>query len=146
MKKQQTKEEALKSNSTTLIVLEAIGAICLVLGFVIPDIIIIALLFALTFILMGPYVYYKGKQTINRSYCPSCSTKYDYQKDVAWEVMDKVETDTKVTATVEFACTCHNCQETQNFTQKFVVASYNQKTNSWKENNIYNLVRNYFWK
>ena len=146
MKKQQTKEEAFKSNLITLIVLEAIGVICLVLGFIIQDLLIFAMLFALTFILVAPYVWVQGKKRINRSYCPSCSTKYDYQKDISWEVTDTTETATKETANVEFECLCRNCKEKQEFTQKFVVATYDQKNNSWKENNIETLTRKYFWK
>ncbi len=146
MTKQQTKEEAFKSNLVTLIVVEAIGVICLVLGFIIQDLMIVAMIFAATFILVGPYVWAKGKKCINRSYCPSCSTKYNYQKDISWEVTDTMETATKETANVEFECVCPNCNEVQVFNQNFVTASYDQKKNSWKQNNIQTLTRKYFWK
>ena len=146
MNKQEAKEKALKSNLTTFIVLEAIGVVCVVLGLIVKAILIFALLFGVTFILMAPYVWWNGKKCISRSFCLNCATKYNYQDDITWEVTDTTETNTKETATVEFECTCPSCNEKQTFTQKFVVAAFNQKTNSWKEFNIDTLTRKYFWK
>ena len=57
------KDKALKSNKITFIVLEAIGVVCLALGFIIGDLVMYAgILFGATFILCGPYVWGMGKK------------------------------------------------------------------------------------
>ena len=127
------------------IIIEAIGVVCLVLGFVL-GIAIIGILFALSFILGGLYVWSKGKKCISRSYCPHCEKKYNYDTDISWEITDTTETINKITANVEFECICSKCENQQTFTQKFVTSYYDQKQDAWKENNIHTMARKYFWK
>ena len=145
MKKQQTKEEALRSSWAVLIVLWAIGCACLIFGLIVREFLDFAGIIAAIMILVGPYLLITTRKRIKRSYCPSCATAYDYQKDISWEETEEMETDNKQTAVVEFVCHCRKCNEKTIFTKKFVVASYDKNKNTWKYNNVETLARKYFW-
>ena len=146
MEKQKTKEKALKENKTTFIVLEAIGVAFLVLGIILSDLLIIAAMFAITFILGGVWSFFRGKKIISRSFCPHCNTKYDYQKDISWEEIQRDETVDKVMAKVEFQCCCPQCKEKIDFVESFKIMYYDKQKNTWKQNNLSTMARKYFWK
>ena len=145
-KKVKTKEKALKENLTTLIVLEILGAAFLILSFLIEGIMIFGLLFAVSFIFGGIYVYFIGKKAIKHSYCPDCNTKYDYANNINWEEVERIEKNDKVISKVEFNCVCPNCGKVQEFSQDFTVLYYDKKKGAWKENNLNSMVRKHFVK
>ena len=147
----KTKEKALSENKRNLIVLEIIGIAALILGLILGlTISIFILYFGLVFgvaaMLIAPYVYFNEKKRINRSYCPNCATNYDYQNNISWEVASTEENEKNVKAIVDFECTCSKCGNTVNFSEKFVIASYNNEKHRWEKYNISNLARKYFIK
>ena len=146
MKKQQTKKEALKKNLIEFIIFEAIALVIVILGIIISDFILFALIFAVAFALGGLYFWFDGKKRIKHSYCPYCEAKYNYKDDIKWEETESIETNRKETSVVEFECTCPNCKEVTTFTKKFVTAQYVEKTGEWKQYSIDSLVKNFFWK
>ena len=68
MAKQITKEKALKHNLRTFIVIEALAVIFFVVGLIIPAIQIIAILFAVSFVLGGFVAFSAGKKCILKVY------------------------------------------------------------------------------
>ena len=141
------KDKALKSNKITFIVLEVIGIACLAAGYIIGDMVLYAgVLFGGCFVLMGPYVWAKGKKCINNSFCPECGTKYQYETDVEWEVTGQTDDGNKEKAIVEFNCVCRKCNHEAEFTQTFVTAYYDNKKGTWVRHNVKTLARKYFWK
>ena len=146
MGKVKTKKEALKGNLITFIGMEVLGTVGLVLGLLFEDIMILGLIFAITFVLGGVYVYLDGKKAINRSYCLDCKTKYDFNKDINWEEVERVEKNDRVISKVEFECTCPKCGVIQEFSQNFTVSHYDKKKGEWRENNLYTMARKYFVK
>ena len=96
---------------------------------------------------IGNFVDIAGRiKRINRSYCSVCGEKFDYDDDVAWDVDEVETTSTKQTAIVEIECHCEYCDNVDEYRTKLTIARYNKTTNSWKEQNIYNLVRKLFVK
>ena len=145
-KKVTTKKKALKENLIQLIIFEILGAACLVLGFLIEGIMIFGLLFGVSFILIGIFLYFRGRKAIKYSYCPDCNTKYDYDDNINWEEVERIEKNDKVISKVEFKCVCPNCGKVQEFSQDFTVAHYDKQKGVWKENNLNSMVRKYFVK
>ena len=145
MKETDTKEKALKENTKIVIVMELIGVICLAIGIIFEDLVFIGVI-GLILIPAGFFVLSDGKKRINRSFCPYCGEKYDYENDVSWEETERFDEENKVVANVEFECCCSNCGETQEFSQKFTILSYDKNKNTWKQNNLKTMARKYFWK
>ena len=146
MAKQITKGKALKDNLRTFIVIEALAVIFFVVGFIIPAIQIIAILFAVSFVLGGFIAFSAGKKCINRSFCPKCSAKYDYERDISWEEIEREEKTNKIVAKVEFRCVCPECKQQNEFVQPFTILYYDKQKNTWKQNNLRTMARKYFWK
>ncbi len=71
----------------------------------------------------------KTKKQIKRSYCPNCGAKYDYNDDVEYQVSEEIQKQASIEAVVEFECTCGNCGNTTEFTEKFTIASIDKNGN-----------------
>lgn len=146
MKKEKTKEQALKAILILFIVTEAIAVICLALGFIISGLWIFGLIFGASFALGGVYIYFSYKKAIKRSFCRDCGTKYDFNNDITWEEVERVEKDSKEISKVEFTCKCPNCGKTQEFSYNFMVSFYDKSKGRWIEKNLETMARKYFWK
>ncbi len=145
-KKVKTKDKALRENLIQLIIYEILGAAALILGILIEGIMIFGILFAVVFIPLGIIEFFRGKKAIKYSYCSDCNTKYDYDNNINWEEVERIEKNDKVISKVEFKCVCPNCGKVQEFSQDFTVAHYDKQKGVWKENNLNSMVRKYFVK
>ena len=83
---------------------------------------------------------------VKRSFCKECGTKYNYERDISWEIESEEEKENKVVDNIEVECTCPKCGATNNFTVTQTVAKLDTKTGQLKKFNISNLMRNYFYK
>lgn len=145
-KKVKTKDKALRENLIQLIIFEILGAAALILGILIEGIMIFGILFAVVFIPLGIILFFKDRKAIKYSYCSDCNTKYDYDNNINWEEVERIEKNDKVISKVEFECVCPNCGKVQEFSQDFTVAYYDKQKGVWKENNLNSMVRKYFVK
>lgn len=44
-----------------------------------------------------------------RARCKECDTKYDYDNDVSWSVVQEIEEQNCIKSVVDITCVCHNC-------------------------------------
>lgn len=143
----ETKKQALKHNAIFFFIFLALSSVCIVLGIVLPGDWTYALL-AFGVLWFGYSFYYliNGILRINRSYCPECSTGYDYENyDVTWhEISQSVEND-KVISTIKFECVCPKCGNKVTFHKTFRRGTYSQDQEKWKEHDIYALAKKIFW-
>lgn len=122
----------------------AIAIVLIAVGFSSDDLIFLSLI-GFLFLAGALYTYFNCMQRVKRSFCPECGRKYDYEDDIAWGVSDEVETQDKVTAMVEFECTCSHCGKNVNFRKNFVISRYDKQKNAWINSNITQLAKKYFW-
>ncbi len=86
-----------------------------------------------------------------RTTCKACGTKYDYEEDISWELMEQSTTldahnNPKVVQTVDVTCECPNCDAIKKLTRKYVVLEYVKRGNDYdkKEYFLEDLVRKDF--
>ena len=113
--------------------------ISLIFMFILPEVAGIGFLIFLFYMIMGPF----WIKELKRGYCTNCGSKFDYQNDIEWEVVEEISEENSVKALVEFSCNCANCGSTQTFTKKFTVASYNSQKQNWTRHNLDTLCRKY---
>lgn len=82
------------------------------------------------------------RKRVKRSYCPYCGEKYDYEEDVAWEVLNVTVSNNNKKADVEFQCVCSNCGEETAFTKNFTIAYF--QNGKYVEKNIQTEAKKYF--
>lgn len=83
---------------------------------------------------------------VKRSFCKYCGAKYNYNRDIAWEVSSEEEKTNSLVAYVDVECTCQNCGAEVDFTLKQTTASVDPKTGRVKQYNLRNSMRKYFYK
>ena len=81
-----------------------------------------------------------SKKDIKRQYCLSCGQRYD---DYDYEVIEEINSGTKLEEVVEFTLECEECGDSRTFTQKFTVATIDSKGNI-KRQNLDKLIAKYF--
>ena len=126
------RKKALMKNTIATIVWFLIGVVVAVIGVMNADMTdwggFVAAIGALLII----FALSSGGQTkkrIKRSYCPECGEKYDYNDDVEYVVSEEIEKNTSIEAVVDFECTCGNCGNSTEFTEKFTIASIDKNGN-----------------
>lgn len=133
LKEPQTLAEAKKKTIVTCIVSGLAYAIVCVLFFIISPWLGGILLIPAPFLIA--YVYYLCNQKSKRNFCPKCGAKFDYEKDVSWNVTNYEEKSytpqsnsnskkivEKRFETVCFDCKCAKCGEVTSFEKKFTTA------------------------
>lgn len=121
------------------------AAICAVIGTFLGGI-LIGLIVAAVVICISAYFVLKNLVSIKRSFCKACGAKYNYERDISWEVSSQQEKERSVVAHVNVECTCPNCGEITEFSVTQTVASIDPKTGRIRQANISNLMKNYFYK
>lgn len=136
----KTLKQALKVNLIATYILLGIAVVMFVLQTVVGNILFTMLG---AFFLLSVFFNIHDRKRIKRSYCPHCQTQYDYEQAVAWECSNVVTTNRSQKADVEIVCTCLQCGQQTQFTQRFEIAEIDA-LGRIKEHNIYNIVRKYF--
>lgn len=144
-KKEKTLKQSKREILITLLIMGIIAVTLTIVGFAVENLTILGFI-GLLMILGTIYGGYDMMQRIKRSYCPACGKRYDYEEDIAWDVGEVVETDKKVTATVDFECKCQACEKTTEFSKKFVISRYDEQKKKWVDSNIKQLAKRYFVK
>ena len=137
------REEALKKNSRVTWLSLIIGVLSIVVSFVLLNF-DIQIEFAGVLLLGGfieiiIFFVCLGRRTrLKRIHCDLCGKKYDYEKEVAWEVLSYVtKTGTngnaKKEANVKVDCICGNCGTSKTFGRVVTVASINGQTGELRE-------------
>lgn len=83
---------------------------------------------------------------ILNSFCDKCGTNFNYDTDISWEVRQVTVDGLNKYADVHIVTRCPNCGTVATFNKKLKVEYYNKEKGYWVQNNIYSMVRRYFWK
>lgn len=129
----QTLAEAKKKTIVTCILAGLVYAIVCVPFFIISPLFGVILLIPAPFLVA--YLYYQYNQKSKRNFCPKCGAKFDYEKDISWNVTNSEEKSytpqsnsnskkivEKTFETVCFDCRCAKCGEVTTFNKKFTTA------------------------
>ena len=152
--KPQTLEEAKQKTKNFFILIGAITGIISIVFALIH--IIFGLIVALGSAGILAFLYMQENKKNKRNFCSECGARIDYETGVEWQVSGYDEKEYtpnsnasgrqvigKRFATVEFSCSCHECGNTKEFTEKYdVVIWYNDGT--VKKNNVETFAKNYF--
>lgn len=79
-----------------------------------------------------------------RARCKECDTKYDYDNDVSWSVVQEIEEQNCIKSVVDITCVCHNCGAEKKYTRTFKTAERNTNTGVVTRRNIYDLLKKEF--
>lgn len=87
------------------------------------------------------------RKRIKRCYCPACSIRFDFEKDVKWKETNRSSVVTgkekRVKARVKFICTCPECQKKTEFAVTFTVSRLTD-AGTFSRDDLDELARKYF--
>lgn len=144
MKKDLTKEVALKKSFWIFLIFMAIGVGCIIFSEAFGELVLLAFFLGVTIIIISLIVWLSERTRIKHNFCPDCGQKYNYDTDVSWEIEVVVNSNNREKSEILFECICGNCNKTFEFREKFTTAQYVEKTGTVERYNIKNKARNYF--
>jgi hypothetical protein len=139
----QEKKNRLKTNFVWIIVSAVIMLVGVPLFFVQP--IVAFFVFATG---LGSFIgFLVQRKRIKRCYCPACSTRFDFEKDVKWKEINRSSVVTgkekRIKARVKFICTCPECQKKTEFAVTFTVSRLTD-AGAFSRDDLDELARKYF--
>ncbi|MBQ7906434.1 MAG: hypothetical protein IJ309_00510 [Clostridia bacterium] len=126
--------------------------ILLIAGSVVAGLFINEYIFIATAVLFLIWMIYSSglRTSIKRSFCPKCKAHYNYDEDIDWDVVGEEISSSgqnnrvSQKLTVEFSCTCPECDHEMIFTKKFTTASVDDM-HGYQGNSLDDQARKFFW-
>lgn len=84
-----------------------------------------------------------AKKHEKRIHCNKCNTKYNYEDDVEWNVIEENIGDKSSYAKVEITCTCPKCGEVKTFRANFTTAQISS-SGCVRRYSLDSSIKNYF--